>query len=302
MKQKELFTSSVLLQNRKKQYNDLQQEKQHAFTEYEKRKVREIEQKIFKELFPSNEQTPYPDSFQPCVTFDERTASSDTTAVKENPKSIISSTSIIVESNRKTASYVDGYPSSFNLDEKFTRNLNCSRFDIQTKLEKEAFEYSGAMADSSVVSPSNAENKVFSFIVCFFIITVGIRGWYELSSNVLPAFIMVGLNFFALYFTFFSVKTDVDGKVNAWVDSARIKRHYKELLKQDCKKSTRRRLWSIVGLLAIIFVVGSYYGLFDLFNDLLTILALAVSISSSWIVQKWACHIETLAQNNRPIK
>ena len=94
----------------------------------------------------------------------------------------------------------------------------------------------------------------------------------------------------------------VDGKVNAWVDSARIKRHYKELLKQDCKKSTRRRLWSIVGLLAIIFVVGSYYGLFDLFNDLLTILALAVSISSSWIVQTWACHIETLAQNNRPIK
>lgn len=303
MKETDLFTSTVLLQEKIKQYKNLQQDKKHAFSEYEKQMVRENESRIYKELFSSSDFTPYSESSRDSNAFSEIETLEGTIETHDS-KVCISNPSVVSASNTINTG-IENRSTFHRSDAKFSKNQNFenfSKYDIRKKLELEAHKYSSAIKKSDAISPTKEETKTFSYTAFFFTIAIFLRIGHEFSSRQLLTITMGGFNFFALIYTFFSIKLDIDQKVVEWVNSTEIGRNYKESLKKACSRSTWMRLCFIVGVLFALFISGSYFGFFDLFNDVLTILALAASLSNGWLAQKQAYHIETLALKNRPIK
>lgn len=302
MREKKRITDKVLLRGYEKQYKNIKLLQGRIFTNYDRSNFYENESGILKNLKNLNLSSSYEYNPLDSVHSIKPLLGSSDAEMNSNAKLVNTQTASMLDSSENVNSYSESTSSIHNKTNKYTNNHNVSGYiecRVDVELQKYADCYSKAMKKTRVESSPSDRTANF-FLICglaFAICTI--RIWYENTQAYLPNILMILLNFVAFFYTVIAIKTDVYQRFEMWLTKCKIEQIYKDELISDCKKMTTRWIRLIAILIFSLFGVLANKGHIDMFNDLITIAALTISLISPWISDKCISFMEKCTKNNR---
>lgn len=299
MREKKRVTDKALLQGNERQYKNLRKQQGHVFTQFERDTILADERRILKDIGTITKSFELNDYSQSTKNIGKGKSETNSDVIETNSKP---SSAVALLENQGNDNSDENYDNSAIIkDVEYDSNQNISGFvDLQAdnELNRNAESYEKAMRKAKCESANSEQDKIVAFIFAFVLVVCFIRIWYEKTNDSLPHIIMIGLNLFAIVFTLLTICKDINKQFVKWISKNRIESFYKEFLIHECKRFTRMHFVYSMLFILVVFLLGAYKGYTDMVNDLITILALAISMSCQWITGKYVYYMESHAKSN----
>jgi len=145
------------------------------------------------------------------------------------------------------------------------------------------------------IPKENFNSWIIPFTICFVVLGIVLRAVSNGSKEGLDLLVVAGLNIIAVVFTVFTAYSSVNKTVTEWVKESKILEEDKTRLLKNFSKGKHiisLACWAIVVLVFIFELAMGCHNVLGLGNDITSIIALGLAISSEIIVNALIRHFE----------